>query len=231
MESTLNELPIDLFIKYITYLPFSDVNKLCSTNLKLRSYCTNPKYNNRWKNLIDNTFSGIYNYQYHLDEIRQRYNLPNNSYNYLIYTQLIKNLDPITQLMIYYRQGDIKSFNDKGFNDKGFNANQRLLSKFILSTPEERTKYLTDRGYSDTVDSMLFDMVTEGNIKGVEILKNMGGDIVQRGEVLLQASFKDNLEMVKYLLKQAEDNKLYIPDAIFFAKGEKMREFLESYPR
>ena len=103
----LSQLPIDVFIQQITYLPFNNVVKICSVNTKLHDYCTNPNYNNKWKYLIDNTFGNIYSYQEKLIEIWKELGIGEGVYNYLVYTQLVKFLDPITQLMIYYKQHDM----------------------------------------------------------------------------------------------------------------------------
>nr|QBK91632.1 MAG: F-box-like family protein [Pithovirus LCPAC302] len=100
----LSQLPIDIFIHNITYLPFSDVINICSTNQKLHTYCTDPQYNNHWKSLIDNTFSLVDNYEEKLNKIWLNLKVIKNTYNYQVYTGLIKLLDPITQAMIYYRQ-------------------------------------------------------------------------------------------------------------------------------
>ena len=108
---------IDNFIKEITYLPFDKVITICQSNPDYISYCNDSKYNNQWKLLIDNTFSSIYEYDDKLKQIWNDLNTGDNVYNYLIYTQLVHLLDPITQLKIYYRQGDIKSFDDNKFTD------------------------------------------------------------------------------------------------------------------
>jgi hypothetical protein len=97
----LSQLPVDVFIQQITYLPFKDVMTLCSANTTLRSYCSDPKYRNKWKLLIDFTFQNVYGYQDKLSEIWNQLNLSPETYNYLVYTKLTHLLDPITQLMIY----------------------------------------------------------------------------------------------------------------------------------
>ena len=121
----LSQLPVDLFIQNITYLPFDDIVSVCIANQKLHAYCSDPKYTNHWKKLIDNTFSNIYDYPNKLKEIWVKLGLNKNIYNYLVYTQLVRLLDPITQLMIYYKQGDMKSFDNPKFNDI-----QRFLAFF-----------------------------------------------------------------------------------------------------
>ena len=117
----LSRLPIDIFIQNITYLPFSDVVNICQSNKKIHNYCTHSRYNIRWKALINNTFSQVDNYQEKLNKIWLDLNVTKNTYNYLVYTQLIKLLDPITQAMIYYRQGDMKFF-------KKFTKTQKFLA-------------------------------------------------------------------------------------------------------
>jgi hypothetical protein len=47
----LSQLPVDVFIQQITYLPFKDTT--------LRGYCSDPKYQNKWKRLIDLTHNFV----------------------------------------------------------------------------------------------------------------------------------------------------------------------------
>ena len=49
MSIDLSQLHVDIFIKEVTYLPFNDVISVCEANKTLHNYCTNPKYNNKWK--------------------------------------------------------------------------------------------------------------------------------------------------------------------------------------
>ena len=139
ITDSMSQLPVDLFIQQITYLPFHQVTALCTSNTKFHNYCMNPDYSNRWKSLIDNTFSQIDNYSELLKEIQNELNLE-GKYNYLVYVGLIKNLDPLTQLMIYYRQNDMQSFN----SDK-FTQEQRFLALLLLNRKrEELMKYLPE---------------------------------------------------------------------------------------
>jgi ubiquitin C-terminal hydrolase len=59
----LSQLPVDAFIHQITYLSFKDVMSLCCVNTTLRGYCSDLKYRNKWKHLIDSTFQNISGYQ------------------------------------------------------------------------------------------------------------------------------------------------------------------------
>ena len=95
------------------------------------------KYNPQWKTLIDNTFKHIYNYEDKLNEIWIELSLPIDTYNYLVYTGLVKLLDPITQLMIYYKQGYMKSFNSEKYNQT-----QRFLAMFLLGKKDKIEQYL-----------------------------------------------------------------------------------------
>ena len=143
MDTTdyLSKLPVDVFIQHITYLPFRDVIILCSSNTTLHNYCSNPSYSNNWKSLIDHTFSDVYDYPNLLSQIQSDLKLE-GKYNYLVYVGLIRLLDPITQLMIYYRQNDMESFHSEKFTQE-----QRFLALLILDKgKKELMKYLTDFG-------------------------------------------------------------------------------------
>ena len=193
----LSQLPIDVFIYNITFLPFTDVVSVCSANTKLRSFCNDPRYSVRWKALINNTFHQIYNYPDKLEALWKKLDLPPDTYNYLVYTQLIKLLDPITQLMIYYKQGDMESFNDPKFTNI-----QRFLMLFLLKKPQEMRQYLPSDNYlpfismssrdkisQDSLDIMLAKMSKEGSVQGVKFLVSAGANIhAQDDEALRLAS-------------------------------------------
>lgn len=210
----LTRLPADLVIKQLTYLPFDDVIKVCTSNNTLHQYCVNSKYNNWWKTLVDNTFSNIYNYNEHLNEIQQKLKLDEGTYNYMVYTKLINLLDPITQLMIYYKQGDTKSFNDQRFDNV-----QRFLALFLLNKPNEMGKYLSvankqsymellkgNKISKNQLNTMLFQMVENGNVKGVELLKRKGANIHIRNDYALGVAGVNNyLKMMQYLIKNGAD--------------------------
>ena len=133
----LSRLPVDLFIQQITYLPFDDVISVCQANTILYNYCNNPNYNNNWKILIDNAFSGIYAYKDYLNKIWKDLNYDEGIYNYLVYTQLVKFLDPMTQLVIYYKQNDMKSFNSGKYTNI-----RRFLAMFLLGKKDKIKDYL-----------------------------------------------------------------------------------------
>ena len=102
----LSDLPIDLFMKQITYLPYEEVIKVCQANKKLHNYCTN--YDLHWKNLILNAFGTLPDYQAILREIHEK--LGSKQYNYSVYTQFVNYLDPDTLLLIYDKQNDKVNF-------------------------------------------------------------------------------------------------------------------------
>ncbi len=210
----LSRLPVDLFIKEITYLPFDDIISVCKVNTTLHNYCINSKYNNNWRKLIDDTFGNIYNYDDHLKDIRSELNLGEGVYNYLVYTQLVKLLDPVTQLMIYYRQKDMDSFDSSQYNNT-----QRFLSLFLLGNVNAMRKYLPSDQYLSYIsmfegdkigqtilDNMLVEMANEGSVKGVSMMLFKGADVhAQNDHALRLASNNGHLEVVRYLVEKGAD--------------------------
>ena len=206
----LTRLPIDLFIKEITYLPFGEVISVCKANKILSNYCTNSKYNNQWRSLIDTTFGNIYDYHNKLKQIRSKLKISEGTYNYLVYSHLVKILDPITQLMIYYRQGDMKSFGDPQFTKV-----QRFFALFLLNNIKETEKYLPDYYYlpfiymlnGDKIDqnrlnNMLIEIAEAGSVKGVSMMVSKGANVhYQNDYALRQTSQNGHLDIVKYLVE------------------------------
>ncbi len=185
----LSQLPVDLFIQIIPYLPFDSVTNICRTNTKLHNYCTNPKYNNKWRKLIDNTFGNIYNYDDYLKQIRLKLGIDEGVYNYLVYTHLVKLLDPITQLMIYYRQGDII------FNSPHYTKVQKFMAMFLSSKKDKMMEYLPTDDYlpfinmlrgdeitQNILNGMLIEIASEGSIKGVSLMLSKGANIHAENE-------------------------------------------------
>ncbi len=120
----------NLLMLQITYLPMKDVVNLCSVNKRYHNICYNPsqKYDHQWKKIINNTYSTVIE-----PEV-----LNTMPYNYLTYTQLINELDRSTQLMIYYKQGDLESFNKSNENNrinlltKAFEQQDQKLIEFLI---------------------------------------------------------------------------------------------------
>ena len=189
-------LSIDIFMKCIAYLSFDDVVSICNTNKKLYSYCT--KYNTHWKALINNTFSSVDNYHDKLKQTRVKLKLDKSVYNYLVYTNLVKILDPITQLMIYYRQGDMNSFDNAKFNNEN-----RVTALFLLGKLNLLNKQTIPRS---NLNSILINMATRGNVKGVKYFQQLGADInADNDNPLRLASKNGHLEVVKYLIQNGAD--------------------------
>lgn len=225
--------PVDVFIKQITYLPFTDVISICSSNQRLRNYCMN--YDNHWKSLIDNTFGEIYDYQNKLEEIRQR--LGTKGYNYLVYTHLIKILDHVTQLMIYYKQKDMKSFDDQRFTTE-----ERAAALFLLNEPQELETYgpvgdiyiriLINQADGNDYNRVLVKMAQYGNMRGILRMLEYGADInSDDGAPLYQAASYDHFEVVKYLVENgASLNDELNPIEAAAANGNlKMIEYLVTH--
>ena len=107
----LSELPVDLFMQQITYLPYTSIVAVCSTNRKLHSYCSSS--NPRWKSLIFSTFENLEHFRPTLQKIQQQLFEGEDLYDYRVYAQLQSQLlDKVTLGMIFYRQGDIENFNE-----------------------------------------------------------------------------------------------------------------------
>ena len=217
MEDHLSEIPVDLFFHLISYLSFDDTLNLRSINSKFHQYSVNPEYTNKWKALIDRTYSDVYDYptllfetQY---ELKRDLNLKGR-YNYLIYLGLISKLDPISQLMIYYRQNDQKSFNHPYFTQY-----QRFLALFLLNKRDEITKYLPEDDYSLFIDLMdkkeitqhdlngvAINMARDGSMKGLLLMQEKGANIhANKDEALQAACIEGHLAVVKYLVQQGAD--------------------------
>ncbi len=209
----LSQLPVDLFIQQMTYLPFDDVISVCQANTTLHNYCINSKYNNNWKNLIDNTFSSIYNYDDYLKEIRNKLKVNDTVYNYLVYTHLVELLDPITQLMIYYRQGD------KIFDSPNFTNVQKFLALFLLGKKDKMKIYLPSDNYlpfinmlegdkisQNILDKLLAEMAEEGSVKGLSMMLSKGADVHADDDYsLIIAIQHGHLEVVKYLTEHGSN--------------------------
>ncbi len=215
MVDRFSKLPVDVFIYEITFLPFEEVKSICTSNSTLHSYCTDEKYKNSWKNIIDNTFGNIHNYQDKLQEIRQKLGLSDNTYNYLVYVHLIDLLDQITQLMIYRKQGDMDSFRSDKYNDK-----QRYLALFLLRDRDGMLQYshATNLPYMDVLNGktvsridinvMLFNMSVMGNIQGTKYFLDLGGEINVQQMIII--AINGRLNVIKYLMENYEQYNIPI---------------------
>lgn len=210
----LTDQPAEIFIRQITYLPFRDVISACQTNARSLHYCTHSKYSKLWKKLIDNTFRDTFGYSEHLKRIWDDLDVPEGTYNYLVYVTLVKLLDPVTQLRIYYKQGDMKSFESEIFNDV-----QRFLALALMRDPlaREYLKNIYNPLYAPTLDLMddrktVYDLnrlleifSKEGSPLGVSMILDMGANIEKAGYPLMLASEYGNLGVVKHLVNRGAD--------------------------
>jgi len=225
----MEELPVDLFIQQITYLPFDDVTNLCQTNKKFHEYCTNTRYENNWRSLIQNTFSQIDDYQDNLDLLLKKY----NGYNYHVYTNFITLLDPITQGMIYYKQGDMKSF-------EKLTRKQKFIAMFFLGNKKVARNYL-NQGYSkyfnlmdgnylkSDLDDILKDMIDENSLSGFKYVVKKGATI--SGFIFSQIIKQGRLKMLKYLVDiGTEINKLFLLTLAGYNDKTDIINYLQSLP-
>ncbi len=221
----LSQLSPDLFIEQITHLPFRDVVKVCNLNRKLRGYCNLPQYNTRWKALTNRAFENvIYNYDNKLIELWKELNIKPNTYNYLVYTQLVKLLDPVTQGMIYYRQGDMELFEQ-------LTEEQKFLAMFLLGQNDKIKLYLPrdyylpfvrmlngDKVNQDDLDMMLRTMASEGNMKGLKYFEKKGANLhALDDEAMREASSNGQLVTVKYLIEHGANLRVHDDYALRYA--------------
>ena len=219
----INELSVDIFFHYLTYLSSSDIISLCSCNRKFYNYGTNSRFGVRWKFLIDKTYGDIYDYSSLLSQIQDQVRSDLGSEhiktepNYLVYTQLIDLLDPISQLMIDYRQNDLLSFNDSKFTH-----NQRFLALCLLNRRYKIEDWLPGSKYSQFIDIMdgksissydfewmVKKLAKQGNVKGLMWLKERGADLHYDSDAaFISAVENGRLSAVKFLTEQGADINL-----------------------
>ncbi len=147
-------------------------------------------------------------------------------YNYLVYSHLVRLLDPITQLMIYYRQGDMKSFDDPQYNNT-----QKFLALFLLGERGKIMNYLPAQRYitfinmldgnkidQHILDGMFIEMAGKRNVKGVSMMLSKGADIHAGDDWALRwASGNGRLEVVKYLVEHGANIHALDDDALRWA--------------
>ena len=195
----------DTFMLVISHLSFKDIISISEVCKKFNRYCKNS--NNHWELLTNKMYSNNYNYYKKLNYLHEKY----RNLNYLVYIHIINLLDPISQLTLYYKY-DITMF----YNEK-YNNIQRFLALFILGI---KSHVIYDRAYFRPFNSKIYinflnnvpisicdinnilnDMAMNGNINGILLMINHGGDIHNTNEKPLRlACDHGHLEVVKYLI-------------------------------
>ena len=186
------------------------------------------------------TYSNVYNYQEKLNEVRAKYNLDENTYNYLVYVNLIKTLDKITQGMIYYRQGDMDMFEKLDIKEK-------FLALFMLGN-KELINYLPNNNYQPFIDilnnkkvsemlldNMTMEMLLHANVAGVKYFIDLGGKI---SNIYLLSrinyNFVDSPDVLKYLVEnkkiniRTNDYSLILLRSITYNKFNKVKFLVEN---
>jgi len=252
---TILDLPQDLLLLIISELTFKDVISLCQTNKKLHlfSMASNPRQKLLWKILIQNTFSGVYDYQNKLKILSDKIcsniqdiemNEDGYCYNYLIYTSFVKNLDKATQMMIYYKQCNMKSFNTGSLVD-------RYVSMFLLKKPSQMDKIFDQmkkeqqneefhqeykkllkaqnpNPTQNTLDQLLAVLSKSGYTMAFKILLDKGANIhAHNDRVLGIASRNGHTEIVKMLLEREANVHAMSDDALRHASMKGHKEIVE----
>lgn len=237
----MERLTSDLLAKEITYLSFRDVVSLCQTEKRLHSFCMAETKRDKliWKNLIQNAFSHIPNYSDKIKQLSEKYcsvnsNTDSNTsedgtrecYNYLVYVNFVKLLDPVTQALIYYRQNDTDSLNQLSKEVKYYASfllgNMREMMK---NTPESlgrgvdmlMLKLFSGRtlGQNDQrfLNTLAFSMISKGYLPMVKyLIEEHGFDIHRDSDrAIMEAAGYGHLDLVKYLISKGANIRSYVP--------------------
>lgn len=220
----------DILAKSLSYLPFEEVTSMCSTEKALNSFCQNSdgRYDRQWRNMIEDTFGNTYDYQAKLIELNHKLGYNGIRYNYVVYTNLVKSLDPVTQLMIYNRQGD------DTFYSKEFSDTERFIALYLLGRYEESKKYVTDKVFDSYMRLLTGDitprelrilMITnssEGYLPMVKFLASKGADVN-----LMRPAVKGDVKVVKLLLDLGADPTPMLGVAVEFGRSDTVRLLLD----
>ena len=213
----LDNLPADIFIKRVTYLPFDTVVTLCKTE-KYNDYCTSERYSNEWRQIIEDTYkNNVYDYQGKLNKIQKKY----PGYNYLVYTEFVKLLDPAVQGMIYYLQNDKTRFDS-------LSNEQKFFALFLLNKPNEMEKYNKNSRATNNLiklakggkisqqdlDDILYDYYYIG-VNFIKALMNKGADIHGHRDLIFKMS--QNPDITNFgiehgadtVFKEGDPNRFY----------------------
>ena len=134
-----------------------------------------------------------------------------------------------THEMIYHKQDDMKSFDNKKFNNT-----QRFLAMVLLGNKSEFKKYLPNNDYipfvswvegkeisQDNLNEMLIIMSKHGNPLGVKLLLEKDTDIHADNDwALMSASMNGHKDIIVLLLKYGADIHAANDDALIRAIDE-----------
>ena len=237
----------------MTYLPFKDVKALCISNKSSLDYCTNPKYNNNWKKVIDDTYKNVPLYKDKLKSLWNALGLPSDTYNYQIYTKMLDMLDSITKKMIYWKQGDLDAFNDKDkyknqnlpdwmmVTENEDDINDRFLAFFLLGKIDKMKEYIDQgkvgiefkdyldiakggKGDEYSLNNLYLLFADAGNLRGVKYMLDKGAEPdANDGKVIYDSINEYNLPLLKLLLKYDVD-EYYLNHALMAAFYNSNRE-------
>ena len=230
--SELELLPEDVLGYQITFLPFNEVKQLCLTSKRLNNFCkgTSIKQSNTWRNIIYNTFSNVVNYEDILLKLSKQYNCKEPCYNYYVYINFINYLDNITQLMIYYKQGDLNSL----IYIYKYDNIERFIALFMLNDKEgmkRYERYMPNKGrklfyalidkqlpIQKDLDTTLIWASDKGYLGLVKYLVGQGADVgAHDNDAFRTASMNGHLEVVKYLVEHGADVHTYNDQALRYA--------------
>lgn len=203
-------MDIYVYSKILSYLPFKAAISFSQINRKFRSYSTDHLYTNLWKRLINRTYGETVNYEYNLRRIWSDIKVSENTYNCMIYANLVKYLDPVTQAVIYYKQSDMKSFNS-------LSGVQMYIAYALMKDDKiDLGCYTTFQPLVDIMNGLFLDppilnrllltMAQEGSPLGIAMMIAAGACVHTENDKALQlASQHGNLNSVRCLLLNKAD--------------------------
>ena len=203
----MQQLSDDILTRVIIALPFHDVIQLCSTDTAIRSFClANSKRRDIiWQHIIQTVFGSIPNYRTIVAKLSQKYyqtkRYENPRFNYLIYVNLIYQLDPGNQAWIYHRQNDTDSL-DRLIDQVG---PETLLENAAEQGRLEVVKYLVEQGVNIRAENSyaLRKAVENKYWSVVKYLLQLGTSIyvIDKYKILADVAKDGDLDLVTYLVE------------------------------
>lgn len=231
-RANIMSLPVDIFILQLTYLPFEEVKSICTSNKKLHDYCSNPKYNNIWKQVIDDTYKNVPFYKNKLESTWALLGLSPNTYNYSVYLKMLDVLDLITRKMIYWKQGDMKGFeliDEEEYLVESMmmddTKSRQFLAFFLLGRGDKMKEYIdqekveleykdyynlfkTGEGDEYTLNNLFVLFGEAQNLRGVKYTLGKGADPNSDSGRIVKIAIRDyNLPLLSTLLKYDVEQK------------------------
>ena len=202
----MDNLPIDIFLKFIDYLPFEDILTLSRVSRKY--YYNYVGYDDRWLSILIKTYSST---SYFKDKLRQaredtkkEFSYLKTNHNYLVFFRLFYYCDTLFQCVTHYRRD--KQFidtNDFSKNVK-YNLRTRRIALWVHGINDESMIEFNFQMISDMSDpqnhqKLCSEMVRYDSVEGMKLYKKNN---VEHVNSLILAVQMDKTNVVKYLVQE-----------------------------